>query len=164
MAIGVLLIGIPPPARAQGTSAPGKVADDSVWFWFMSCGKQMLNVEVRFDHRLLIRAAVPICKAPRNSTLSGGQQGTLDFNFVPSRAIVWTGYRSDHDVSAASVHLTGSVWEAGADPEDLLLGVVFMGPSKIMMNTIHVAHPAKSDTTIVARGLVVITYPAKARE
>ena len=42
----------------------------------------------------------------------------------------------------------------------MTLGVSFVSGKRIVMNTIHVAHPAARDESTIAMGLVVRTYPA----
>ncbi|MGH2524649.1 MAG: hypothetical protein ACRDH2_19250, partial [Anaerolineales bacterium] len=81
----------------------------------------------------------------------------------PHRPIVWSGYRDIDDTTAATQLLEGNVWQAGADPDALLLGVTFMTPGRIAINTIHRARPRAADTTTIADGLIILTYPAKAR-
>ena len=168
-ALAVVIVGVTasatvPDSRATISVSNAVAADsDSVWFWFASCGGPLMTVEVRLDRHLLSRTTTPLCKATRTSTFEGGEHGTVSFTFVPGRRIVWEGYRSDHDMTRATERITGDMWQAGADPGDVLLGVSFMVPSRITMNTIHIAHPTTADTSEVAGGLVVITYPGKPR-
>jgi hypothetical protein len=120
-----------------------------------------MTLEVRLDHVRLYQASFPICRADRASPHRQGQAGRFSFWFEPPRAIVWTGYRDDPDTTRVRQLLEGDVWQAGADPGDLVLGVSFMAPDRIMTNTTHIARPGVSDTTQIARGLVVITYPTR---
>ena len=162
--IGGAAVGTPTGSDAV-TSVPGGVTadSDSVWFWFASCGGPVITVEVRFDRHMLSQTTTPLCKAPRTSAFQGGEQGAVSFVFGPGRSIVWKGYRSNHDTTRANERITGGIWETGADSDAVLLGVSFSVRSRIAMNTIHIAHPAKADTTEIARGLFVITYPGKPR-
>jgi hypothetical protein len=134
---------------------------DSVWFWFASCGGPVMTVEIWFDRHLLSQTTTPLCKATRSSTFEGGEHGAVSYTFIPGRRIVWRGYRNNHDTTRASERITGDIWQAGADSGDILLGVSFMAPSRITMNTIHIAHPTRADTSVIASGLAVITYPGK---
>jgi hypothetical protein len=168
-ALAVMVVGMTAAGSAQNgdpaASVPNRVAadSDSVWFWFASCGGPMMTVEVRFDRHLLSRTTTPLCKAVRSSAFEGGEHGTVSFTFVPGRRIVWKGYRNNHDTTRATERITGGIWQAGADSGDVLLGVSFTVPSRVTMNTIHIAHPTTADTSEVAGGLVVITYPGKPR-
>jgi hypothetical protein len=145
------------------TPARGGSSDsDSVWFWFAACGGPMMTVEIQFDHRILSQTSFPICKAPRGSAYGKGEQGAISYTFNPGRSIIWEGYRNNHDTTPANQRVTGDIWQAGADAEDLLIGISYSVPDRIAMNTIHIAYPARTDTSEIARGLFVITYPGRA--
>ena len=122
-----------------------------------------MTVEVDFDRHVISQTSLPVCKSARSNVNAAGEQGTISFSFVAGRPIVWRGYRSDHDTTRARQRITGDIWEAGADPDALILGAAFGVRGRITMNTIHIAHPGKADTTQVARGLVVLTYLGPAR-
>jgi len=128
-----------------------------------SCGGPLMTVEVPFDHRTASKTTVPICKAPRSSVESGGEQGTISFTFVPRRPIVWEGYRDDPDTTRANQVMSGDIWEAGADSDVITLGVEFSGPDRPTMNTLVCAYPDKADSTEIAKGLTVLTHPSKPR-
>jgi len=51
------------------------------------------------------------------------------------------------------------MWQAGADSDFLTLGVTLMTSHRILMNTLHVAHPNAADSTLLAKGFVLITRP-----
>jgi len=118
-----------------------------------------MTVEVQFDHHAVSQTSFPVCKALRSSVNASGGQGRVSYSFAPGRPIVWRGYRSNHDTTRANQRVTGDIWEAGADPDALTLGIGFSVPERLTMNTLHVAHPGKADTTVIARGLFVLTYP-----
>jgi len=134
---------------------------DSVWYWFATCDGPTMTLEVRLDDVRLYQVSFPICRAGRASSHRQGQAGRFSFWFEPRRAIVWTAYRDDPDTTRARQLVEGDVWQAGADPDDLVLGVSFIAPDRIMTNTTHIARPGVSDTAQIARGLVIITYPTR---
>lgn len=163
------------PARARGISAVLAMVltvlasvttfsqgtqEGPVWFWFATCGGPLMTLEVRLDNRIVQKATFPLCHSNREAIQSQGQAGSIEFTFRPGRAIVWEGYREAKDRTAASDMLEGTIWEAGADPDALILGVSFVNGDRIVMNTVHIAHPAGRDESVVARGLVIRTYPA----
>lgn len=140
-------------------AAPTTARDDSVWFWFSTCGGPMMTVEVKFDGASLSKTSVPVCRAPRGSAASQGQAGRTDFVFTAPRGITWTGYRDAADRTRAGERIEGDLWQAGGEPDALLIGISFMTTDRILINTIHIAHPTRRDETAIARGLVVLTYP-----
>jgi hypothetical protein len=121
-----------------------------------------MTLEVRLDGRPLHRSSFPLCLAQRESGDSQGQQvGRMEFFFQPKRRIVWSGYREKNDQTEATETLEVNVWQAGADPDGLTLGVSVMSHDRILMNTVHLAHPDRSNESSLAKGLVVTTYPAE---
>lgn len=169
LVLAVMIVSATATAAAEGSHAVAHrstgvaVENDSVWFWFASCGGPLMTIEIRLDRHLLSQTTTPLCKATRASTFEGGEHGAVSFTFVPGRRIVWKGYRNNHDTTRADEQITANIWQAGADAGDLMLGVSFMASSRIAMNTIHIAHPTKADTSVIAGGLAVISYPGKPR-
>ena len=141
---------------------PASSQPNRVWFWFSNCGPQQLALNVTFDGSSLYRANIPICQATRTSTKSHAERRNISFAFKPSRAIKWEGYRDDNPVTSAGHPLTIDLWEAGADPDDLLIGVSVSDSHQIYMNTIHIAYPDKPSSSEIATGLVVSMAPISA--
>jgi hypothetical protein len=115
-------------------------------------------LEVKLDADVLYRSSVPICRADRSAAASQGQATRVEFSFRPARGIVWQGYRDADDKTAANQLLTFDLWQAGADPDDLILGITVRDRSTIYMNTTHVAKPGDRASTEIASGLTVSTY------
>lgn len=149
----LLAIGFLPGARAQ---------EDPVWFWFATCGGPAMTLEVQLDGRTLYKSTFPLCRAVRKSPASQGQTARVEFHLHPGRAIRWSGYRDEPETTKPGQTIEADLWQAGADPDALLIGISFSSRSTIYMNTILVAHPHRRDETTLAKGLVVTTYPAAA--
>jgi hypothetical protein len=130
-----------------------------VWFWFAECGGPTMRLEVQLDQKVIYTSSFPLCRAERSSTYSDGQKSKLQFSFTPGRPIVWTGYRDEDDTTGPGQALEGDIWLAGADPDDMMLGVGFIAEDTIYMNTIHIAYPDKPSQTEIASGLTVLTTP-----
>jgi hypothetical protein len=54
--------------------------------------------------------------------------------------------------------IEANVWQAGADPDTLLLGVTFVS-DRVLLNTIHLAKPGSPSESQMDRGIVVKTFP-----
>lgn len=132
-----------------------------VWFWFATCGGPAMTVEVRLDKTMLYKSSVPLCRADRASVDRQGQASRIEFSFRPDRAILWAGYRDPNDRTPANQLIEGNIWQAGADPGALEIGISFVSGGKILTNTIHTAHPGQRDESTIATGLVVLTYPVE---
>jgi hypothetical protein len=68
---------------------------------------------------------------------------------------VWQGYRESDDRTGANEIIEANIWEAGAGSDTLTLGVSFASGKKVVMNTVHIAHPAARDESAIAKGLLV---------
>ena len=145
------------PALAQPLLSA--ISSDTVWFWFATCGGPTMRLDLRLDRSLLYTTSVPICRADRAGAYSQGSQGKFSFWFQPRRAIVWSGYSDKEDTSRARQDVEVDMWQAGADSDFLTLGVTVMTSKRILMNTLHVAHPNAADSTLLAKGFVLITRP-----
>jgi hypothetical protein len=74
----------------------------------------------------------------------------------------WSRSRTDQRTTKAGRRLDVDIWQAGADPSDILLGVSVSDSESVYINTIHIAYPEKPNTTLIADGLVVSTHPLSA--
>jgi len=143
-------------ASLDGSSAK---AEQPVWYWFTPWGGPTIDLEVRFDRATICQSKIPLCHVDRGSIKVGGHDRRIHFSFQPHRENKWSGYRDGEDVTKAGISPDGYLWEAGADPEDILVGVTLSDAKGIHVNAIHVALPHKRTETEIAAGLVIITRP-----
>ena len=54
--------------------------------------------------------------------------------------------------------IEGTIWQAGADPDDILLGVSFVAHDQVLLNTIHIVRPGEPTESKLDTGLVIKTY------
>src|SRR5712671_7432750 len=127
---------IPVSLPAQG---PVSARDAVVWHWFGSCtGGDSMVVEVSLDGKPLYSSTFPICRVRRRDIKPEPQQRLLEFRFdgVPRRF-------GPRDRSTQPQSIGANIWEAGGDPDAILLGVSFATAQQVLLNMVHVAH-AKS--------------------
>lgn len=134
--------------------------DRPVWFWFATCGGPLMTLEVQLDSRVVHKSTFPLCRSQREAMARQGQDGRLEFRLIPGRNVVWSGYRDTDERTAANEEIDVNIWEAGADPDTMTLGVSVVAGERIVMNTVHIAPPDKRSESAIATGLVVRTYPA----
>jgi hypothetical protein len=132
-------------------------ADEPLWFWYSSCGAKSIVLTVAFDHELIRADKIPVCRAERGSAAGAGQQKRISFPFYPGRKIQWLGYPSTVAAgeSPASAKLRIDIWEAGADPDAMILGISIVGAERIYMNTVLGVQLDRANKTEIAPGLVV---------
>jgi hypothetical protein len=134
-------------------------AANDVWWWFSTCGGPMMTVEVKVQGITVNKVTMPLCRAPRAQSNSQGDQARIDFSFRPTHPVEWKGYREGTDRTNPGQVIEGALWQAGAEADGVLTGVSFSTPNRILMNTIHIAHPDRRDESTIADGLTIATYP-----
>ena len=143
-------------APAAASQAP---AEGPVWYWFSRCGGPLMTLEVRVDDRVVHKVTIPLCRASRETTHNQGLAGRLEFTWRPTRALAWSIDRKSLDGIHPDEVLEAHIWEAGAESDGLILGVSFASRDQVLVNTVHIAHPARRDESEIVKGLVIRTYP-----
>jgi hypothetical protein len=155
--VAILLVNL---WTASAAAVPQDVARDSpatgTWHWFENCdGTKNLGLVVLLDGKAVYRSRFPVCR--NNRSMPTAEERKITFHFKGGR--VFQGeYRT-----LPTQTIEANIWQAGADPDALLLGVSFVS-DRVLLNTIHIA---KSDSTSVShldRGIVVRTFPLTTRK
>ena len=140
------------------------LAAERRWAWSTSCGPASTVLEVTLDQRVVCKKLLSLCLVDAGSAIYQGQSDSAACTVVPDREIKWTGYREAPDVSKAKVPIEANAWQAGGEEDVILMGLSFVAPDRILMNTIHIVKPKERSETEIARGLVVATYPIPREE
>ena len=140
---------------SQSLAAEG---EEPVWFWMEECGGPQIRLELEFDGSVVQDATFPICRRLR-SEKPANQAKILQFSFAPPRAILWRGYKEAPETSPANQSLEFQIWEAGADPEDMILGVAVVADDTIYMNTLALSLPNEPFESRLAEGVVLRSVP-----
>jgi hypothetical protein len=78
------------------------------------------------------------------------------FVFRPARSLDWDDVRTP-----ARERIEGNVWRAGADSDDVLLGISFVARDRVLLNTIHIAALDSSTAYPLGVGIRSVTLPNK---
>lgn len=133
--------------KAPQAQQPLPVPPEVVWTWSTQCdGNHKLGVEVRAKRKLLYRGVLPICRGIRDAA-----NGRVEFHAARS------------EYSADSTDAEGNIWQAGGEPDALILGISFQTKERILLNTLHIARPDKKTSSKLDQGLSIITYPLPER-
>ena len=152
------------PALVAATSVAKSPHDGSAaLFWRVSCGSHGLAIDVTVDAQSVYHAEVPICRMARTSGATCQENDGFSFIFTTVRQITFSGYRWANDVVPAGTQLKMDIWEAGAAPDALILGVSVRGPKIALVNTLMIAKPEALSTTEIATGLTITTHPVEPR-
>ena len=152
--LAVLLQGVTPlVAAAQVAESPD---DQRVWQWFGSCpSRQTMQAALLLSGKELFAASLPVCVLRRGDGRDG-QQKRLVFTFHAKATVFGQEFESFGEPA-----IEGNIWLAGGDPDALLLGVSFMVPKRILLNTVHIAKVARRSESQLAEHLVMRTSEVK---
>jgi hypothetical protein len=134
-----------PQEAARSSAAIG------TWHWFESCGgTKNLGLVVLLDGKTVYRSRFPVCR--NNGPTATAEERKIVFHFKGGR--VFQGeYRT-----LPTQTIEANIWQAGADPDALLLGITFVS-DRVLLNTIHAAKPDGTSVSQLDHGIVVRTFP-----
>jgi len=127
------------------------LAEEPLWQWSEKCsGNNAIELEVLMDGITIDRSSIPICRV--SSGASESHTNPISYHFRGGH--VFGEYRTVHTQT-----IEGNVWQAGSDPDELLLGISFSTKKQVLLNTIHIAKPGRVSSSEVGRGIVIRTFP-----
>lgn len=147
-----LLVLLTATAIAQQPNSSPTIAE-TVWTWSKQCdGIHRLGVTVRLERKKLYRGSFLICRGSR-----GAENGREEFHFRG-------GHRFQGEYQTHSTDLIEcDIWQAGGEPDALILGLSFTTKKRVLLNTLHIASPDKQTSSELDPGLVITTYPVPGR-
>jgi hypothetical protein len=149
----LILVTASPVALSQIT--PPHV--EGVWFWFGDCTSGgMMGVQVLLEGKSIYHSHFRSCLMDRTDANTERQQRMrASFHFSGGHT-----FQGTHHTRQAET-IEGTIWQAGADPDAILLGVSFLTNNQVLLNTIHIAKPGKTTQSTLDSGLVIKTYPLR---
>jgi len=144
-----------------GHGGSSRADEGPVWFLNVGCNDDGMAIELRLDGSIVYRHEFWICRTLRSAVSNSGTDVKIEFSITPTKAIKWSGYRDEAATSPAGQALEVDLWQAGADPNDVLVGVSVADKTQIYMNATHIAYPHRASSTTIAPGLLISTHPVK---
>ena len=139
------------PAVAQLSSVTEK--SDVVWTWSKRCNDDYRRgVKIRLNGKVLYRGVLPICRGSRDE-----EDGRVEFHFAGGHT-----FQGEYRTRTTDP-IEGDIWQAGGEPDALILGISFDDGKQILLNTIHIAKPEKQTSSEVDKVLLITTYPVTVR-
>ena len=136
-------------ARAQ--DVPRNSISNVRWHWFEKCdGGKNLGIAVFLDGKVVYRSRFSVCRI--NVPTVTAKQQKLVFRIRGGHVF------QDEYHTLPTQTIDANIWQAGAEPDALLLGVSFVS-DRVLLNTIHVAKPDAVTVSKLDRGIVVRTFP-----
>lgn len=149
----LVLATISPVARSQN-SVPHA---EGVWFWFGDCPNgKVMGLQVLLEGKPIYHSHFRACLMDRTDENNRQEQRIRSTFHFPGGHTFQSRYHTRKTET-----IEGTIWQAGADPDAILLGVTFMAKKQVLLNTIHIAKPGKSTEFTLDTGLVMKTYPLK---
>jgi hypothetical protein len=148
--------GTPVVMDSTDTTLGASPTAEPVWFWFGDCRKTvMMGVEIVVEGQAVYHSSFKACRMTRTVANTENERRTRVFYFSGGHIFQDT-YRT-----STGEKIEGNIWQAGADPDDILLGVSFVAHNQVLLNTLHVVKPGKSTQSKLDRDIVIKTYPMK---
>ncbi len=140
------------PAFAQQTPLSPE-SSNVVWTWSKQCdGDRKLGVTVLLGRKVLYRDVFPICLGSRET-----EDGRVRFHFAGGHLF------QDEYLTRPTDSIEGEIWQAGREPDALILGISFNTKKQVLLNTLHIARPEKQTSSELDKGLLITTHPIPVR-
>jgi hypothetical protein len=139
------------------TAGHSQAEEGPVWFWFESCGSKPLTFQVLVEEKPVLERIIDICRRGRWDRDPGAQKH-LTIAFTSSRDMSWEDYLEGLK-SSAGTRFELDMWQAGAEPDALTIGVTVTSSKQIYTHFYHFAEPNRIVTSEIAPGIVVRTSP-----
>jgi hypothetical protein len=144
---------IVPVALSQISSPPS----ENVWFWAGDCPEpRAMGVQVLLEGKSIYQSHFHACLLNRTAANTDREE-KVERSFHFSGGHTFQGKYHTKKTEA----IEGTIWQAGADPDDILLGVSFLAHNQVLLNTLHIVRPGKSTESKLDPHLIIKTYPEK---
>jgi len=147
------------------SAGPSQRSTDSpkYWYWFQECpDARKMGFNVVVDSKRIYHGEFSACHMERENIHPSGEEKQISFHFAGGR--IFPGgdgsYLPERYYSKPTENIEGGIWQAGADPNDLILGLSLSIPDKILLNTAYIVYPGKA-TKSSDDGIEMKTYPLK---
>jgi hypothetical protein len=130
---------------------------EKLWFWFGDCSNgKMMGLQVLIEGKSIYHMPFRACQMDGTDEINNQERRIkATFHFPGGHT-----FQSEYHTRKAET-IEGTIWQAGADPDAILLGVSFMANNQVLLNTIHIAKPGKNTELTLDTGLVMKTYPLR---
>src|SRR5208282_1504820 len=112
---------------------------ENVWFWFGDCSEaKVMGLQLLLDGKPIYQSLFRACQMNRTTANTDREQKVrTPFHFSGGHTFQGTYHTKKTET------IEGTIWQAGADPDDILLGVSFLAHGQVLLNTVHIVRPGK---------------------
>ena|SRR5271170_3754572 len=142
------------PVASPQSPAP---QPENVWYWSGDCAEpKVIGIQVLLEGKSVFQSSIRACRMSRtDANAEREQKAKRSFHFSGGHTFQGRYHTKNTET------IEGSLWQAGADPHAILLGVNFLAHNQVLLNTIHIVRPEKSTESTLDPGLVIKAYPEK---
>ncbi len=127
---------------------------ERVWFWSGDCpNENTMGLKIIVDDQTVYRSTFRTCQMKRTNAAAEKQHGKKVFRFSGGHT-----FQNTHPTAKAE-SIQGTIWQAGAETDGILLGISFVAHDQVLLNTMHLVKPDKPTQSTLDRGVVIKTYP-----
>ena len=151
-AVAILLaLVVSPETHWTQTQATRSLA---VWYWQTDCREsRLLRLEISLDGRSIYQSSLHICRLRKEDLPPPKERPGVAFSFRGGHTFQGEIRTSQRQVVEANI------WQAGGEPDGILMGISFSTGSRVLLNTLHHAKADHTSKSQLDRGLFVATYP-----
>ena len=137
----ILLLSTPVFAKEAGVSS-----HDGFYHWHCDASESSQYIEIKsfLSHTEISSLEIPVCMLPKRTERTvGDDQVIVAFYFI----------NRDSSLGENGELIEVNIWQAGAEPDAVILGVSLQNSRKIIVNTLHVVKldPLKENKVIFSK-------------
>jgi hypothetical protein len=124
------------------------------WYWYGGCREpKTLGLEILLDGKSIYHSSFRICRM-RSTDVPPLREGP-EVAFSLRGGHVFQGNLR----TSPKEMVEANIWQAGCEPDGLLLGISFSAKGRVLLNTLHLAKADRASEALLDRGLVIRTNP-----
>jgi hypothetical protein len=140
------------PGTRWGQTA--STAPEMLWYWVPHCRDgRIVRLEMTLDGRSIYQSSFTICRMSRADVQAAQIGRTAAFTFMGGHL-----FQGEHPTVPTQT-IRGNIWQAGEEPDGLLLGVSFSTKDRVLLNSVHFVKPYRTSESKLDPGLFIRTYP-----
>ena len=148
-------IALPTLADAQVARKP---VPDSLWTWSSDCSHPAaVRFEIRLNARVLFNQTLTLCRLSSDQARGEAEHRPIAITFSATHT-----FQGEYRTTAADT-ITCDLWQAGADPHDVILGIAFSTPRQVLLNAVHIIDPYRLRRLVQDTGLTTTSSPVAAQ-
>ena len=141
-----------PGSQSRGQASSG--TPETLWYWVTDCrDSKMMRLEVSLNRKSIYQSSFCICRRRPGDVQAEQKEPATAFTFKGGHV-----FQGEYRTVRAEM-VEGNVWQAGAEPDGLFLGVAFVAKHRVVLNSLHFVKPDRPSESKLDPGLFIRTYP-----